>query len=100
MGDPLERTDAFTQAVLAAGCHVEQVGPVEFSRDGGYAAAGVVADLARRSGADRPCVFALSDVMAIGLIAGLRERGLRVPEDVLVAGFDIPTLRDHVPALP
>lgn len=97
---PLERTEAFTQTVRAAGCEVEEVGPVEFSRDGGYAAAAGVADLARRPGADRPCVFAPSDVMAIGLIAGLRERGLHVPDDVLVAGFDdIPTLRDHVPAL-
>jgi LacI family transcriptional regulator len=38
--------------------------------------------------------------MAIGAIAAFREAGLRVPQDVQVAGFDdIPTLRDSVPAL-
>jgi LacI family transcriptional regulator len=36
----------------------------------------------------------------MGAMAALRERGLGVPEDVSVAGFDdIPTLRDLVPAL-
>jgi LacI family transcriptional regulator len=38
--------------------------------------------------------------MAIGAIAAFREAGLRVPQDVQVAGFDdIPTLRDSAPAL-
>ncbi|GAA3462338.1 LacI family DNA-binding transcriptional regulator [Saccharothrix longispora] len=67
-----------------------------FTRDGGYAAAGDL--LAAGTGAT--CVFAVNDVMAMGAMAALRERGLRVPEDVSVAGFDdIPTLRDLVPAL-
>lgn len=33
-------------------------------------------------------VFAFSDVMAAGVIAAARERGLEVPEDVSVVGFD------------
>jgi DNA-binding LacI/PurR family transcriptional regulator len=33
-------------------------------------------------------VFAGSDHMAIGLLSALRQRGLRVPEDVSVVGFD------------
>jgi DNA-binding LacI/PurR family transcriptional regulator len=33
-------------------------------------------------------VFAASDVLAIGAIAAARERGIRVPDDVSVAGFD------------
>ncbi len=33
-------------------------------------------------------VFATSDVMAIGAIRAIRDRGLRVPEDVSVVGFD------------
>ncbi|WP_223694292.1 LacI family DNA-binding transcriptional regulator [Leifsonia poae] len=45
-------------------------------------------------------VFAITDDMALGAIAGLRARGRRIPEDIAVAGFDdITTLRDVVPAL-
>jgi DNA-binding LacI/PurR family transcriptional regulator len=33
-------------------------------------------------------VFAASDVLAMGALAGAREQGVRVPEDVSVVGFD------------
>lgn len=33
-------------------------------------------------------VFAMSDVMAVGAIRAIRDRGLRVPEDISVMGFD------------
>jgi len=33
-------------------------------------------------------VFAASDMLALGALAAAREKGLRVPEDVSVAGFD------------
>lgn len=33
-------------------------------------------------------VFAMSDVMAIGAIRAMRDKGLRVPEDISIVGFD------------
>ena len=33
-------------------------------------------------------VFAMSDVLAIGAIRAILDRGLRVPEDISVIGFD------------
>lgn len=39
-------------------------------------------------GAPFSAVFCSSDEMALGAIRGLRARGLRVPQDVSVAGFD------------
>ncbi len=40
-------------------------------------------------GGDYPrAVFAENDLLAIGIVQGIRERGLRVPEDIAVVGFD------------
>ena len=68
----------------------------EFTRDGAYEAA-------RDLFAAAPpvdCVFAVNDVMAVGVMAAARDAGLRPPADVGIAGFDdITTLRDVVPAL-
>jgi LacI family transcriptional regulator len=45
-------------------------------------------------------IFAVNDEMALGAIAGLRARGMLVPDDVAVAGFDdIRSLRNVVPSL-
>lgn len=54
------------------------------SFDGGRAAAAAIA--AAEAAPD--AVFALHDVIAAGLVAGFREVGLRVPEDVRVVGYD------------
>ena len=37
---------------------------------------------------DFTAIFAMSDVMAVGAIRGLRDEGKHVPEDVSVVGFD------------
>ncbi len=34
------------------------------------------------------CIVAQSDLLAAGVVLAVRERGLRVPEDISVAGFD------------
>ena len=68
-----------------------------FTRDGGYEAMSAIL------AADEPlpdCVFAVTDVMAMGALARLRAGGLQVPADIALAGFDdILTLRDVYPPL-
>ena len=52
------------------------------------------------SGAPFDAVFAASDVIAFGVMRALDEHGLKVPEDVALAGFDdIPMARFVNPAL-
>lgn len=44
---------------------------------------------------DITAVFAMSDVMAIGAIRAICDRGLRVPQDISVMGFDGIELADY-----
>ena len=93
-----DRHAGFVEGLAHAGVPTDAIGVSHsaFSRDGGYAAALRLVD----DGLPATCVFACNDVMAVGAMAALRDRGLRVPEDVSVAGFDdIKPLRDLVPRL-
>jgi LacI family transcriptional regulator len=68
----------------------------DFSQESGWAAGRRIAHSKPRPDA----VFAGNDMMAIGCLAALGEAGLRVPEDVALAGFDdIPIARYVAPAL-
>ncbi len=58
-----------------------------FSREGGYAAMQQL--LTSRGGEGAPtAVFAASDQMAVGAVQCLHERGVRVPDDISLVGFD------------
>ncbi|WP_431907773.1 LacI family DNA-binding transcriptional regulator [Nonomuraea jabiensis] len=77
-------------------CDPDLVLPAGFSRDGGYE--GTRRLLA--AGTEFTAIFAGTDMVAVGVLAALREAGLRVPEDVSVAGYDdIPLAADLVPGL-
>ena len=55
-----------------------------FSYEGGYQAACNLLDRGR----DFTALFAMSDVMAIGAVRALNDRGIKVPEAISVMGFD------------
>ena len=65
---------------------------VRFSYEEGYRAAENLLDRGRKFTA----LFAMADVMAIGAIRALTDRGLKVPEDVSVMGFDGLKLADYM----
>jgi LacI family transcriptional regulator len=93
-----DRLAGFRAGLAAAGLELAGADVLEssFDRDGGYATA---TELMTRN-KDLTCIFAVNDIMAVGAMAAARDLGVRVPEDVSVAGFDdIPTLRDVAPAL-
>ncbi|MDE3722193.1 LacI family DNA-binding transcriptional regulator [Nocardiopsis sp. N85] len=93
-----ERLDGFHGALSAAGLELAHHNVVHgaFTRDGGYESTRRLMTL----GTDATCLFAVNDVMATGAMAALRDLGMRVPDDLSVAGFDdIPTLRDLTPGL-
>jgi LacI family transcriptional regulator len=68
-----------------------------FTRDGGYNGAERLVDAGL---AEVELIFAVNDVMAVGVMSALRDRGLEPGVDIAVAGYDdIPTVRDITPAL-
>ncbi len=67
-----------------------------YDRSSGYDG---VLELLRRA-PDLTAVLAANDTVALGVCAALRDQGLRIPEDVSVAGFDdLPFSADAAPAL-
>jgi len=68
----------------------------DFSVEAGYTAVRRLLGCTPRPRA----VFACNDSMAIGALSALRDAGIRVPEDVALAGFDdVPTASYLTPAL-
>jgi LacI family transcriptional regulator len=94
-----DRTDGFRDGLNAWSVKLDPARVVhgDLSRDGGYAAMSEII----AAGEPLPdCVFAVSDIMAVGALARLRAAGIDVPGDIALAGFDdISTLRDVYPPL-
>lgn len=78
----LERERGFLERLSEAGLTPVAREEAVSSYEAGYAAG-------QRLVAARPdAVFAVSDIIALGVMDALRAGGLRVPEDVSVTGFD------------
>ncbi|TWP33942.1 LacI family DNA-binding transcriptional regulator [Leekyejoonella antrihumi] len=91
-----DRHRGFQRGAVDAGCAPPIAVHGAFTRDGGHSAMAQLLD----SGCQIDCVFAVNDVMAVGAIAACRDRGLQLPKDLAIAGFDdIATLRDITPSL-
>jgi LacI family transcriptional regulator len=80
------RAGAFREAVAAHGVAADEARILwfDFTRDGGQAAARAIAAAAPRPTA----VVCGNDLIAIGMLAGLREAGIDVPRDLSVIGID------------
>lgn len=90
------RAGSHAAATRCAGCEqafdgrsmsfdrAHQYEPALFSMEEGYQAMNRLMDKMP----ELTAVFAMADVLAVGAIRAIRDRGLRVPEDVSVIGFD------------
>ncbi|MGX1563484.1 LacI family DNA-binding transcriptional regulator [Streptomyces sp. NPDC055506] len=92
------RLDGYRAALEGAGVALDAslVVPGDFRPESGFTACNTLLDLPEPPTA----VFAASDQMALGAIEALRRRGLRVPQDMSVVGFDdLPEVRWSAPPL-
>ncbi|GAA1833068.1 LacI family DNA-binding transcriptional regulator [Luedemannella flava] len=98
MGVGVARLAGYRRGLRMAGLPVEEsmVGYGDFSEASGAAA--MRALFARHPDID--AVYAASDLMAVGAMRVIKERGLRIPHDVAVVGFeDSMVARQTEPAL-
>jgi LacI family transcriptional regulator len=76
------RWQAVREATHELGLRARQFGPFPPTQAGGLSAARAIAD------SPGTAVIAYNDLIAIGLMRGLVNLGIRVPDDVSVVGFD------------
>jgi LacI family transcriptional regulator len=99
------RKEGFLSKALEKGIHISERHMVysDFSEEGGYRAIQRLMD----SGEELPtALFVISDQMAVGALMALHEKGVKVPEEIEIVGYDddevarftIPTLSTvHLP---
>lgn len=97
-----ERLVGYQEALKALDMPFQEEYLVEadmFSFDAGYQATQELIN--RFEGKEMPTgLFVASDMMAIAALRAFRDRGIRVPEDVSIVGFDdIEVARSFIPAL-
>ncbi len=96
--DAIERLRGYRAAIEAAGIVYDSsiVVPGLFHEESGLVAVGRLLD----SGTRFTAIVAANDQMAQGACLGLHRRGLRVPKDISIVGFDdLATSRYSVPPL-
>lgn len=83
----LDRLDAIRRSCVALGIQLpdDSILDGEFSLEWGATAAGTLLSAARPL---PDAIICSDDLIALGLSGRLAEQGVRVPEDVLVTGFD------------
>jgi LacI family transcriptional regulator len=91
------REEIFKRTVSALSPHIDFMSVTNVDGlDGGAAAAREILD----SGFDPTAILCVNDFMALGVLKELRKRGLRVPQDISVTGFDDIKLSEYCyPAL-
>ncbi len=93
--DALARRDAWQERLTEEGLSVREPVVGDWTADFGYHYASQAPELDEAT-----AIFVANDQMALGLLHGLHARGLRVPQDISVVGFDdIPESAHFLPPL-
>lgn len=88
------RLQGYKDALLERGLEIptELIINADFTQEGAYQG---TRDLLKRE-IDFTAIFAANDIMAIGVLKALREKGAKIPEDIAVMGYDGIQLGEYV----
>jgi LacI family transcriptional regulator len=88
------RYDGYRQAIESAGYRIRKrwVQEANLTEESGYRAMNEILEQNRRPTA----VFAGNDVVAYGAIQAIKDKGLRIPDDMSVVGFDDDSLSRYL----
>jgi DNA-binding LacI/PurR family transcriptional regulator len=93
--DSAGRVAGWEATLREAGAEVPPVLPADWSAAAGYRVGQTLARIPEVT-----AVFAANDHLALGILRALHERGLRVPDDLSVVGFDdVPEAGYFIPPL-
>lgn len=83
----VDRLEGYRQALIAHEIpyREELILRSNFEFEGGYKAVEKIPEIGKNNAT---AIFAQNDMMAIGIMKALQEKGFKVPEDVAVVGFD------------
>ncbi len=86
LGCSQDRLEGYKAALRAhhLPIHTDLIYEGDFFQSSGLAAANALLDLPEPPSA----IFASNDMMAMGAMDAIRHRGLRIPDDVSIVGFD------------
>jgi len=89
-----QRRDGYCQALKSANFAIDEtlIQQGDFTPSSGFNAMNALLDLSARPGA----VFVASDVVAIGAMQAVKQRGLRIPQDIAIIGFDDIPMAGHL----
>jgi len=91
-----DRCDAYRNALRQAGLPSDETLEITDEQETSIEAGASAAARLLSRGVRPTAIFAANDAMAIGCIRQLKSRGIRVPQDVAVVGFDDIEMSSHI----
>ncbi len=84
----IERHQGYIDAMHQAGLPIQNFWDISLPENSSSLAYSAVAQLLNYDDKTPDAIFATSDILAMAVIRSARQRKLRVPEDIMVIGFD------------
>lgn len=91
-----DRYEAYRNTLHMAGVFLEESYEVTDEEETSVGGGTSAAERLFASGANPTAIFAANDAMAIGCMRYLKSRGMRIPQDVAIVGFDDIEISSHI----